>query len=196
MAEDRVDRRKRAVGSTAVFAVILAVAVLIEHGLLSLTPIHDGLEDIAYYVVQRVLAIRSHQNPNVVLIDISPIDRVLAPAGWVALNAQPPARTPVVSRDALKKLISKLPSSCRAVGIDVDFSCEDGHLIPTGSQTVLPDDGKFFKWCLDQRTASGRKIFLGVMRRAVSPPENVFGDTPWRAHVASAGRMGARHRQC
>src|SRR5579871_764855 len=174
MAESQVERRKRAVGAATVFAVILALAVLAEHVVLGLTPVHDGLEDIAYYSVQRVLAIRPHRDPDVVVVDISGIDRKPAPASWTALNVNPPERTQVVSRDALKKLLSKLPPTCKAIG--VDFSCEDGHLIPTGPQTVLPDDPEFFKWCLDRKVGANQSIFLGVMRRAVAADGDVFGD--------------------
>lgn len=191
MAVSTGERRRRAKLAAVVFAGALLPAVVLEHWLLSLTPIHDGLEEVAYDVMERLLSVRPHRDPDVTVIDITDIDREPAPEAWTRLNRTPPPRTPVVSRAQLRATLSKLPDTCRAVGIDVDFSCEDGQLITGGPQTVLPDDPDFFAFCAKQRMTADRRVFLGVLRRAMARNDAVFGD----ARFAALGALISQPRE-
>ncbi len=130
-------------------------------------------ENWTYEQLQRRIS-RGRPTPrqDVLVVDLGKIQ----PEVWER-NGRTGTATP---REPLKKLIEAFTDlGARAIGIDVDFSPENGELIH-------PDDNEFFQWCLDRSKATHIPILLGVFRTGLLP-EEWLGDDRYMRLAAYIG---------
>lgn len=147
--------------------VILVVKVKFEH-----TEPYSRFRLWMYGVIQGTMG--PSEAPSVQLVGISGIPRVegsaVAPGG------------PAVSRSYLyARLAEIVAGKPRAVGVDVDFSPDEG-----GNPITL-DDADFFRAVRELSEKSGVPIFLGVHRHAADVPSQWLGRQEFRSIAAGLG---------
>jgi CHASE2 domain-containing sensor protein len=141
------------------------VAVLVLKTLFELTPWGQYLEDRAYEaLLARFVAEGSKTPPGVLIVDISSIK----PQQWERNGAKGIA-TPRPPIQDLIEVLSEPELHAKAIGVDVDFSPDNGQLIH-------PDDVTFFERCYNRAKETKVPIILGVKRTALRAEEWLVED--------------------
>ena len=146
--------------------VLIALKTLCEN-----VPKVEELEEKTYKaLLHQIVAIGTKRPPKVLVIDIGEIN----PERW-----ERDGRSDIVTpRERLEELIQIFADlGARSIGIDVDFSPENGHF-------AHPDDPDFFGRWLALSRKTKVPIFLGVFR-TFNQPNKWLGDDAYR-HLAAA----------
>jgi hypothetical protein len=123
----------------------------------------EAAENWTYTVLQKRLAkAGTTGRQDILVIDLGKIQ----PEHWEIAGKNGIA-TP---RPPIRKLIEVLTDlGARSIGVDVDFSPENGELIH-------PDDKDFFEWCRERSKQTHIPILLGVYRTGLRPEEWLSDD--------------------
>jgi CHASE2 domain-containing sensor protein len=148
--------RSRAFWTVTTIAALIGLKTLFE-----LTPWGEFVDDKTYTtLLSRFSARGTTTRPDVLVIDISAIARE------PRKNRSNDMITP---RGPIQDLIAVLTElHPKAVGVDVDFSPDN--------QLIDPDDPKFFQWCFERMRQTGVRIFLGVLRSAITQDKEWLSD--------------------
>ncbi len=158
----------------------IIVLVLVLKSLFELTPWGQYLEDRAYeLLLARFVAEGTKDSPGVLIVDIA----LIKPLPWERNGVKGKPATPRQPIQDLIEVLSDptLATHPKAIGVDIDFSPENGELIH-------PDDVKFFEWCSNRMKDTKVPIVLGVKRTALRPEEWLFDPKYHRL----AGYIGVR----
>jgi hypothetical protein len=139
------------------------VLVLVLKSLFEITPWGQYMEDRAYeLLLARFVAEGTKDSPGVLIVDISPVK----PLSWERNGVKGLPATPRQPIQDLIEVLSDpaLPTHPKAIGVDIDFSPDNGELIH-------PDDLKFFEWCFNRANDTKVPIVLGVKRAALRSEE-------------------------
>jgi len=143
-------------------AIAFGIKLAIEH-----TTVGQQMQWMSYNLLQ--LQLPSASLP-VTIVDISDLPAKDTPVGAEMVTATP--------RDTLKELLNAIAEQRpKAIGIDIDFSPDEGQL--------LPDDPQFFQHCLDLREKNGVPVFLGVHRTIAEPSEKWLGERKFEPLAAN-----------
>ena len=169
-------RRAMAISLVTIF-VLVTVKTVSEN----IQIVHD-LEEGTYKFLQnwRVTA-GTTVRPHVLVVDIGD----LKPERWER-DGRSDLATP---RGPLKEMIQVFADlDARAIGVDVDFSPENG-------QVIHPDDPQFFDWCLQLSEKRNIPILLGVHRTFKQPYKWLGDDRYMRLAAFIAIRKGGNYEQ-
>jgi CHASE2 domain-containing sensor protein len=159
------------------WSAVTIVAVIALKTLFELTPWGQYLEDRAYeLLLAGFVGHGTKTRPDVLIIDIWTIKA----ARWER-DGRSGEATPRPTIQDLIEVLSEPAMHAKAIGVDVDFSPENGKL-------NHPDDLIFFDWCLARAKETRVPIVLGVKRAALSADEWLADDRYQRL----AGFIGVR----
>jgi CHASE2 domain-containing sensor protein len=146
--------------STLVITLLVAAGLITAKTLLEVKLRY--FENKAYELMQwRLISRGTTTRPDVLVIDTGQIPRE-------PRNGHSGVITSFTSRVKLREVIKSLTDlHARSIGIDVDFSPENGQFMDA-------DDPKFFQFCLDHSTYV--PIFLGVYRTEMESAPSWLGD--------------------
>jgi CHASE2 domain-containing sensor protein len=158
-----VQRRVSEGGQRKLMRSTLVITLLVAAGLITAKILLEDklryFEDKAYELIQwRLISRGTTTRPDILVIDTAQVPR------------QPFRSGLFTSRVKLREVIKSLTDlQARSIGIDVDFSPENGQFIDA-------DDPNFFQFCLDHSSATHVPIFLGVYRTDIESAPSWLGD--------------------
>lgn len=158
--------RSRVMLSIAIMVALIVAKTLCEN----IPKVREIEEGVYKRLLRRIIAAGRKSPPQVLVIDIG------------AIKPEPRKQDEQVElitpRAPIEKLIQTLSNlGARSIGVDVDFSPDNG-------QFVDPGDPDFFKRCLELSKQTRVPIFLGV-GRTFNQPNNWLGDDAYRRLAAT-----------
>jgi CHASE2 domain-containing sensor protein len=157
--------------SKLVVSIVLMVALIVAKTLSENVGKVREIEEGTYKrLLHLLVAAGTKTRPQILVIDIGSIEpERLEQNGVVDL---------ITPRDPIEKLIQAFADrGARSIGVDVDFSPDNG-------QFVHPGDPAFFRRCLELSKKTKIPIFLGV-GRTFDQPDNWLGDDAYRRLAAA-----------
>lgn len=163
--------------SRAFWTVTTIIGLIGLKTIFELTPWGEFVEDKTYTaLLGRFSARGTTTRPDVLVIDISAIAREPRKNGSTDM---------ITPRQPIQDLIAVLTElHPKTVGVDVDFSPDD--------QLIDPEDPKFFQWCLERTRQKGVRVFLGVLRSAVTPDKEWLWDDRYQRLAGFIGVENSR----
>lgn len=144
-----------------VITIVMALNFWIEH-----TTFGEHMKVMAYNFLQTRL---SADDTPVTIVDITDLKPEV-----VSVDGEDVTATP---RDRLQRMIAAIVDQRpRAIGVDIDFSPDEGSL--------LPSDPEFFQYCLALKN-KGVPVFLGVRRTITQPSDEWLGSKKFEPLAAN-----------
>lgn len=168
-------RNARATGTIILhifWGLVVTFILLLTKEWLEVTPIGERLKSNTYDLLQeRLSSAINNEDLPVVVVDISESDALKQKAS--------DGGDAVTPREPLIKLITAIAKQKpRAIGVDVDFSPEQGRYLTR-------TDPEFFAACLRLRDVTNVPIFLGIFRSQTLPPDTWLGSRDYEPLAAS-----------